>query len=234
VVDRLEGPHLAQAQALHLVRITLRRGQFGLCAEILRFMMPPGFKIRGPDRSGSRRQAVTIGGAGGGKGRRLGCGPSQQPKQDKPSTGGSWLGWLWGGGGGGGGGADAVQGKMPAVRTSVEGRDSFDDGSSPWRGSGNRMSATGAYRQSLASALQSAGSGGGAGSGSSGGAWEGLSAGSASGAEEACHMVSDHAWLMLEQVGTCVCVCVCVRACGWLCVGGRLHVLIDCRSPPAF
>jgi hypothetical protein len=200
VVDRLEGPHLAQSLALRLIRQTLRRGQYELCAEILRFMMPPGFRVRGPtpgvDRSNGK---VTIGGAGGGKAGRMSCGPSPQQRaaaQEEAArrggkAGGSWLGWLWGGGGGG-----ADQGRLQSG--------DLGDGDS-WRGGSGRLSSSGGYRQSLVSALQSASSGGaglggGNGSGSSGG-WEGLSAGSAGGAEEACHRVSDHAWMLLEQVG---------------------------------
>ncbi len=38
---RLEGAATAQAQALRLMRASLRRGQYPLCCELLRFVVPP-------------------------------------------------------------------------------------------------------------------------------------------------------------------------------------------------
>jgi hypothetical protein len=129
VVDRLEGPALAQGIALRLVRAALRRGHYGLSAEILRFMMPPGFKVPGSSPGGSGAFAA--------------------PPPPERAAGGGWLSWLWSFGGGGG------------------------DAAAPPR----RPRA-------------SSGGGGGPRSSSSGGG---------PAAEEACHAVSDHGWLLLES-----------------------------------
>ncbi|KXZ55895.1 hypothetical protein GPECTOR_2g1446 [Gonium pectorale] len=41
IIDRLEGAPAAQAQALRLMRSSLQRGQYPLCCELLRFVVPP-------------------------------------------------------------------------------------------------------------------------------------------------------------------------------------------------
>lgn len=41
IIDRLEGAGAAQVQALRLMRASLRRGQYPLCCELLRFVVPP-------------------------------------------------------------------------------------------------------------------------------------------------------------------------------------------------
>lgn len=41
ILDRLEGAAAAQEQALRLMRSSLLRGQYPLCCELLRFVVPP-------------------------------------------------------------------------------------------------------------------------------------------------------------------------------------------------
>ncbi|GBF93019.1 hypothetical protein Rsub_05630 [Raphidocelis subcapitata] len=181
VVDRLEGAALAQSLALRLVAGTLRCAQYGLCAEILRFIRPPGFKARGTAAAGGGAAttppapaAVTFGGAGGGGGggaaarlRRFGCMPAYSP-QPAPAEaaaegGSSWLGWLWGGG------ADS-----PAAL-------SHPSGLHVRTGHGGDGDAGG-------------------GGGVVWGGWLASDGGAATaGAEQACHMISDHGWLLLQQ-----------------------------------
>lgn len=92
---RLEGAELAQDFAVRLVRVALTRGQFYLCAEILRFLIPPhdgGAVAWGPAAPASTAAGTA---AAGGQ-------QQQQAAGDAGSTqdsGSSWFGWLWGGGG---------------------------------------------------------------------------------------------------------------------------------------
>ncbi|KAF8071370.1 R06F6.8 [Scenedesmus sp. PABB004] len=178
VVDRLEGAALAQGYALSLVAAALRRGQFYLVAEILRFLIPPRESSSGVVQWGPAAPAPA---------------PAPAPEQQAPqaaaqqaeaqaaapaSGGGSWLGWLWGGGGGGG-----AQQAQQAAHAGDQGV------LTPRVGS---MSAAGHYRQSLA----------GAGSGVE---WQGLSGGgtaAAAGAApggDACRVVAERGWALLEQ-----------------------------------
>jgi hypothetical protein len=98
---RLEGTSLAQNYALSLATTALRRGQFYLCSEILRFLIPPRESCSGLVQWGPLP-------AGGGV-------EQQQQQQQQPSHaaaikagpgsgsgaaaagGANWLSWLWGG-----------------------------------------------------------------------------------------------------------------------------------------
>ncbi|KAI8472364.1 MAG: RIC1-domain-containing protein [Monoraphidium minutum] len=144
VVDRLEGPQQAQGLALRLVRLALRRAQYGLCAEILRFMMPPGFQLGGPAaRAAQRRQRQEQGrqqqqqaqeqqqqqAAADAKAARFGCMPAPagakaaaapdaaQGGAGAPQQGRAWLGWLWGGSPAGAPGAAPPPGGAPLLGT---------------------------------------------------------------------------------------------------------------------
>ncbi|KAI8463229.1 MAG: hypothetical protein J3K34DRAFT_462531 [Monoraphidium minutum] len=159
VVDRLESSPLAQGLALRLVRLTLRRAQYGLAAEILRFTLPPAWKAPTPEPAAA---PAAPGGGGGGKG---------APQVARSASTG-WLGWLWGGGGGGGGGQEPKQRLRARVSGDAAGGDG--GGADGWAGppAAGRMG----------SRLAAGGTGGGA-----------------EIAEEACLLVSDHAWMLLEQ-----------------------------------
>lgn len=135
---------------MRLIRIALKRSQFYLCAEILRFLIPPqdGAAVQwGP--AGAAAQAAAPGGAAEGG---AAAGGSKQPSSttDSSGTGGSWFGWLWGGSSGQK--AEAAADHAPLV----------------------------SQRSSAAAAAAAA---------------AGMPHGT-----DACSIVADRAWLLLEQV----------------------------------
>lgn len=129
---RLEGSRLAQDFAVRLIKIALKRNQFYLCAEILRFLIPPqeGSMVQwgpaGPaptstaaaGAAGTAEQVGVIppgdkagGAAGAGGTSQHAAVMEKQPSGGSSTAQGSWFGWLWGGGGGGSGKQQlAVQG----------------------------------------------------------------------------------------------------------------------------
>ncbi|GIL70747.1 hypothetical protein Vretifemale_1461 [Volvox reticuliferus] len=121
IIDRLEGAPAAQEQALRLMRSSLQRGQYPLCCELLRFVVPPADqdtdsgRLVSPDRplpTADVSAAPSAGGLPGGLQEQQQQQPavaSEQPSQ-KPSIlqpgessqqsggggGRTWLGWLLG------------------------------------------------------------------------------------------------------------------------------------------
>jgi hypothetical protein len=94
VVDRLEGATIAHALAVRLIRASLRQGQYFLCAEILRFIVPPGEMesflgmYDGQGREGQEQEL------------QQGAGTAAADAAGAAATSGgylSWLSWFWGG-----------------------------------------------------------------------------------------------------------------------------------------
>lgn len=76
IVDNIEGPAAAHAAALRLIGAALDASAYGLVAELMRFLLPPG-----------EADAILA---------HL----QQAPGTDAPAektNGGSWLSWMWGG-----------------------------------------------------------------------------------------------------------------------------------------
>ena len=206
VVDRLEGPNLAHGLALRLVRASLKKAQYVLCAEILRFIIPPGDPALGGGANGGKATlaAASAAAAAAAAAGVMGGGHAGGVEQSGGSSS-SWFGWLWGGtsgtssssapvlptaaagaeaaAGGGGGGLQASDRQSSNV--------SRESTSSPWQ-----------YRQSGAGSTGSLSRGlSGAGWGQGGRPWEGLSWGQGwTPGLDACQLVAEHGWILLEQV----------------------------------
>ncbi len=203
VVDRLEGAPAAHALALRLIRASLRQGQYFLCAEILRFIVPPGEMDTflgmcdgGPAEQQQQQQQ-----------RR----PEeeeqqqQQQQQQQPAGGGylSWLSWFWGGS------ASAPEPPKPEEQQAAAAAALQASGARPPERLAPHSSAAarqrgasaehGTYTASAAparrdsapdqqQAQQQQQEGGGGGGG------EGITPG-----VHACQLVADHAWALLDQ-----------------------------------
>jgi hypothetical protein len=188
VVDRLEGPHLAHAAALKLVAAALKRSQYSLVAEILRFLIPPGDNGA---PSLARHASGSVGGGapqqqqGGEAGGSNGSTASGAAAAAANGGSGGWFSWLWGGSSAGG---DA----RPAGTSGSSGADSPLGNGGAAVGEGGRSSSGGGGGYSRRSSSMSR-PGGGA-------PWEGSSAGDGSPGLDACHLVAEHAWALLDQV----------------------------------
>ena len=80
IVDNIEGAAVAHAAALRLIRAALDASSYGLVAELMRFLLPPGEA----DAILAHVQR-----------------PAVQAAEEAPvlePKGSSWLSWLWGGG----------------------------------------------------------------------------------------------------------------------------------------
>lgn len=106
VIDKMEGATVAHALALRLIKVALRKNQFALCGELLRFIIPPGeadtlYSVRssrrpssamlGSSTSGNLEDGAPTpksseGGADLGKGRNGGA----------TNANTTWFGWLFG------------------------------------------------------------------------------------------------------------------------------------------
>jgi hypothetical protein len=210
VVDRLEGPNLAHGLALRLVRASLKKAQYVLCAEILRFIIPPGDPSTAGSANGSKATLAAASAAAAAAAAAGVIGGANTPGVEQ--SGSSWFGWLWGGtnssssssapmaaaaaaaggpeaaavaggGGLGGGGLQASDRQSSNV--------SRDSTSSPWQ-----------YRHSTAGSAGNLMRGlSGAGMGQGGRPWEGLSWGQGwTPGLDACQLVAEHGWVLLEQV----------------------------------
>uniref|UniRef100_A0A383V6J0 RIC1 C-terminal alpha solenoid region domain-containing protein n=1 Tax=Tetradesmus obliquus TaxID=3088 RepID=A0A383V6J0_TETOB len=205
VVDRLEGADLAQRYALSLVGTALRRGQFFLVAEILRFLIPPResssgavqWGPAGPPPATQPAAAVAAADTAGN-----GSVQQQQPEKSNAAAAGSsnsgWFGWLWGGSSSSAGQQQQQQQHNTAARSSP-------------KPSGTSLSAAGHYRQSLAG-------------GAANGDWPGLyssastaAAAAAAGVDcgvgggfapgaDACRVVAEKGWALLGQGKLCALV----------------------------
>ncbi|PNH03537.1 Protein RIC1, partial [Tetrabaena socialis] len=112
IIDRLEGAPAAQAQALRLMRSSLRRGQYPLGCELLRFVVPPSDhdlegRMSGPelslDRDGAPQLRAAAGSASADPARPISGGhgmaqlePAQSMEEAEEAASRSWLGWLLG------------------------------------------------------------------------------------------------------------------------------------------
>lgn len=175
---RLEGAELAQHYALRLAQSALKRGQFVLCAEILRFLIPPresttGLLQWGPAAAGGGEPAA----AGGGSGTAANVQPA--------AGGGGWFSWLWGGSAGQ---AQQAAGAAGADAADAAGGSRAGGGG----GGGGSMSQAGLYRASLA-----------VGAGVVGG-----SSGTGAPGARVLAVVADKAWALLEQVHGAAALCL--------------------------
>lgn len=129
---RLEGSHAAQAFAVQLIKLALKRGQFYLCAEILRFLIPPreGVVQWGPGSpvDGAATAARDAAGAAAMPQKQLSGSAAAAAGQ------GGWFSWIWGSSGSqqqqpdkGGKQAAAVEGLVS--QTSLSAAGSMEHGS---------------------------------------------------------------------------------------------------------
>jgi hypothetical protein len=89
---------------VQLVKMALKRGQFYLCAEILRFLTPPreGVMQWGPGSplGGSAAAKDASGSAAAAAGAKPGAVPQLKPSGSAAAAGGSgqggWFSWIWG------------------------------------------------------------------------------------------------------------------------------------------
>jgi hypothetical protein len=100
---RLEGSHAAQAFALQLIKLALKRGQFYLCAEILRFLIPPreGVVQWGPGSPIDGSATAARDAAAAAATAALPGGIQKQLSGSAAAAGGSsgqggWFSWIWG------------------------------------------------------------------------------------------------------------------------------------------
>lgn len=136
---RLEGSHAAQAFAVQLIKLALKRSQFYLCAEILRFLIPPreGVVQWGPGSpvDGSATAARDTAAAAAMPG-----GPQKQLSGSAAAAAGSsgqggWFSWIWGSSGSqqqqppDKGGKQAAAGEGLVSQTSLSAAGSMEHGS---------------------------------------------------------------------------------------------------------
>lgn len=169
---RLEGPQAAQRFAVQLIKMALKRGQFYLCAEILRFLIPPreGVVQWGPcsppgSSAGASKEAAAAAATG------AKSGPPRQPSGSAEAGQAGWFSWLWGSSG-----ASQPQQQQPADKAGKglagSGAGAVDAIAAGYPGEG------GLLNQSSLPASAS------------------LEHGS-----DACKIVADKAWRLLFQVG---------------------------------
>lgn len=106
VVEQIEGASPAQQAALQLIQAALQAGQYGLAADLLRFMVPPG-------ESGEALLTPASAGSGGGGAAPADAQQQQEPappaapqqeeqqpapQQEQQQGGGSWFWGLFGSG----------------------------------------------------------------------------------------------------------------------------------------
>ncbi|PRW44970.1 RAB6A-GEF complex partner 1-like isoform A [Chlorella sorokiniana] len=127
IVERIEGGALAQQAALQLMQAALGVGQYGLAADLLRFLVPPGegealltpssaaaaadsgAAAAGGDAAGGAQQGQQAAEAAGAQAAEAAAAQVQQgaqpvpeqPKPEQPQAGGSWFWGLLGMGGSG-------------------------------------------------------------------------------------------------------------------------------------
>lgn len=105
VCCRLEGSQAAQKFAMQLIQLALKRSQFYLCAEILRFLIPPR---EGVLQWGPSSPVLPVGAAGSltrepSGGSAQPAAPQKQPSGSAAAAAASsgqsgWFSWIWGGG----------------------------------------------------------------------------------------------------------------------------------------
>lgn len=100
---RLEGSHAAQAFAVQLIKLALKRGQFYLSAEILRFLIPPregvvqwgpGSPVDGSATAARDAAAAAAAAMPGGPQKQL-SGSAAAAAAGSSGQGG-WFSWIWG------------------------------------------------------------------------------------------------------------------------------------------
>jgi hypothetical protein len=198
---------LAQSYGLSLIATALKRGQFFLVAEILRFLIPPRESSSGLVQWGPAGPPTPLAAAAEAPGVITSQQQQQQQLQKQPSadktpasaagsSSSGWFGWLWGSSGSGNNAGQQQQRHHPQ---------GSGPGGSP-KASAGSLSAASQYRQSLAG-----------GPAHSNGDWHGLSgsvsaagAGAAAAAADgvggfapgadACRVVAEKGWALLGQV----------------------------------
>lgn len=114
----MEGSHAAQKFAVQLIKLALKRGQFYLCAEILRFLIPPreGVLQWGPSSPVA---------AGVARAPSLAIAPQRQPSVSAAAAGAGagsnqtgWFTWIWGGDGANAPADSQQQQQQPAAKGS--------------------------------------------------------------------------------------------------------------------
>jgi hypothetical protein len=203
---------LAQSYGLSLIATALKRGQFFLVAEILRFLIPPRESSSGLVQWGPAGPPTPLAAAAAAAD-APGAAPTQQQQQlqKQPSadrtpaaaagSGSSgWFGWLWGSSGSGSN-AGQQQQQQQQQRHHPQGS---GPGGSP-KASAGSLSAASQYRQSLAGgpahangdwhgltgSVSAAGAGAGAAADGGGGFAPGANA---------CRVVAEKGWALLGQV----------------------------------
>lgn len=98
---RLEGSRAAQQFAVQLIQLALKRGQFYLCAEILRFLIPPR---EGPVQWGPGSPMDGTAAAAGAEDASAGLAKPAAPQKQQSlpaeaaASSSGWFSWIWGGG----------------------------------------------------------------------------------------------------------------------------------------
>jgi hypothetical protein len=206
---RLEGAALAQSYGLSLIATALKRGQFFLVAEILRFLIPPresssGLVQWGPAGPPTPLAAAAAEAPGAATTQQQQQRLQKQPSADKTaaaaagSSSGGWFGWLWGSGG-----SSSSSGSNAGQAQQRQHAQGSGPGGSP-KASAGSLSAASQYRQSLAGGLAHANGDwhglSGSGSAAGGGAAAADGGGGFAPGADACRVVAEKGWSLLGQV----------------------------------